>query len=131
MKTISTSPDGGRVLLQAEGNVVVLRGEIDHASPKAFLAPFFEEVHKAALAEGLRAVRVDVRGLRFLNSSAVKEIIGWVLQRNRMPPGTKYAIEFVYDSTILWQRVTMPTISHLDAEFIMLDDRGRPTAGNA
>jgi hypothetical protein len=131
MKTISTSPDGGRVLLQAEGNVVVLRGEIDHASPKAFLGPFFEEVHEAALAEGLRAVRVDVRGLRFLNSSAVKEIIGWVLRRNRMPPGTKYAIEFVYDSTILWQRVTMPTISHLDAEFIRLDDRGRPTAGNA
>jgi hypothetical protein len=27
--------------------------------------------------------------------------------------------------------VTMPTISHLDAEFIRLDDRGRPTAGNA
>jgi hypothetical protein len=131
MKTISTFPDGGRVSLQAEGNVVVLRGEIDHASPKAFLGPFFDEVHEAALAEGLRAVRVDVRGLRFLNSSAVKEIIGWVLRRNRMPPGTKYAIEFVYDSTILWQRVTMPTISHLDAEFIRLDDRGRPTAGNA
>lgn len=131
MKTVSTSPDGGRVSLHAEGNLVILRGEIDHASPKAFLAPFFEEIHKAAEQEGLRALRVDVRGLRFLNSSAVKELIGWVLRRNRMPPGTKYAIEFVYDSTVLWQRVTMPTISHLDAEFILLDDRGKPRTGNA
>jgi hypothetical protein len=131
MKTISTSHDGGRLSLQAEGNVITLQGEIDHASPKAFLGPFFEEVHKAVEAEGLRVVRVDVRGLRFLNSSAVKEIIGWVLRRNRMPAAAKYAIEFVYDSTILWQRVTMPTISHLDADFIVLDDQGEQRAGNA
>jgi hypothetical protein len=131
MKTVSTSPAGGKVSLQAEGNLVTLRGEIDQTTPKAFLGPFFEEVHKAAEAEGLRAVKVDVRGLRFLNSSAVKELIGWVLRRNRMPPGTKYAIEFVYDSTVLWQRVTMPTISHLDAEFIHLDDRGKTKVGNA
>jgi hypothetical protein len=131
MKTVSTSPAGGKVSLQAEGNLVTLRGEIDQTTPKAFLGPFFEEVHKAAEAEGLRAVKVDVRGLRFLNSSAVKELIGWVLRRNRMPPGTKYAIEFVYDSTVLWQRVTMPTISHLDADFIHLDDRGKSKVGNA
>ena len=131
MKTISTSHDGGRVSLQAEGNVVVLHGEIDHTSPKAFLGPFFEEVHQAVEAEGLRVVKVDVRGLRFLNSSAVKELIGWVLRRNRMAPGTKYTIEFLYDSSILWQRVTLPTISHLDAEFILLDDQSRPKTGNA
>ena len=53
MKTVSTSPDGGRVSLHAEGNLVILRGEIDHASPKAFLAPFFDEIHKAAEAGGL------------------------------------------------------------------------------
>jgi hypothetical protein len=131
MKTISTSPEGGKVLLQAEGNVVVLQGEIDHSSPKAFLAPFFEQVHQAVQAEGLRVVRVDVRGLRFLNSSAVKELIGWVLRRNRMAPGTKYSIEFIYDSSILWQRVTMPTISHLDSEFILLEDQGKTKTGNA
>jgi len=131
MKTISTSPDGGRVSLQAEGNVVVLHGEIDHSTPKAFLGPFFEQVHQAVEAEGLRVVRVDVRGLRFLNSSAVKELIGWVLRRNRMAPNRKYTIEFVYDSSILWQRVTLPTISHLDSDFIVLDDQGKPKSGNA
>jgi hypothetical protein len=123
MKSSSVSPDGGRVSLTREGNVVTLRGEIDQATPKAFLGPFFEEVHVEAESEGLRSVQVDVRGLRFLNSSAVKELITWVLKRNRMAPGKKYAIEFIYDSTVLWQRVTMPTISHLDAEFIALDDR--------
>jgi hypothetical protein len=130
MRASSTSPDGGKVSLFAEGNVVTLRGEIDHASPRAFLAPFFETVHQAAEAEGLRQVKVDVQGLRFLNSSAVKELIAWVLKRNRMAPGRKYKIEFIYDSTVLWQRVTLPTISHLDAGFIKLDDRSK-VAGNA
>jgi hypothetical protein len=125
MKATSLSPDGGKVNLQIEGSVVTLRGEIDQASPKAFLGPFFEEVHTGAEAEGLRVVTMDVRGLRFLNSSAVKELITWVLKRNRMAPGRKYVIEFLYDSSVLWQKVTMPTISHLDSDFIVLRDRGK------
>jgi hypothetical protein len=130
MKASSSSPDGGRVSLQAEGNLVTLRGEIDQASPRSFLGPFFERVHQAAEAEGLRQVKVDVQGLRFLNSSAVKELIAWVLKRNRMAPNRKYSIEFIYDSTVLWQRVTLPTISHLDSDFIVLDDRSK-VQGNA
>jgi hypothetical protein len=31
---------------------------------------------------------------------------------------------------VLWQRVTLPTISHLDAGFIKLDDRSK-VEGNA
>ena len=130
MKASSSSPDGGRVSLRAEGNLVTLRGEIDQATPRAFLGPFFETIHQAAEAEGLRQVKVDVQELRFLNSSAVKELIAWVLKRNRMAPERKYTIEFIYDSAVLWQRVTLPTISHLDAGFIKLDDR-RKVEGNA
>jgi hypothetical protein len=122
MKVNSASPDGGRVSLQVDGNVVTLRGEIDQASPKLFLAPFFEEIHAAATQEGLREVKVDIQQLHFLNSSAVKELIAWVLRRNRLAAGKKYAIEFVYDSSILWQRVTMPTLSQLDTDFIVLSD---------
>jgi len=123
MKVDSISPDGGRVSLQAEGNLVTLRGDIDQSSPKTFLAPFFEAVHTAAQEEDLHEVKVDILGLRFLNSSAVKEIIGWLLRRNRLPPGKKYVIEFIYDSSILWQRVTMPTLSQLDPDFVVLSDR--------
>jgi hypothetical protein len=122
MKVNSASPDGGRVSLQVDGNVVTLRGEIDQASPKLFLAPFFEEIHTAATQEGLREVKVDIQQLHFLNSAAVKELIAWVLRRNRLAAGKKYAIEFVYDSSILWQRVTMPTLSQLDTDFIVLSD---------
>jgi hypothetical protein len=130
MKVNAVSPDGGRVSLQAEDNIVTIRGEIDQASPKAFLTPFFDKITAVAEQEGLSKVKVDLRGLQFLNSAAVKELIGWVLRRNRLPLGKKFAIEFIYDSTVLWQRVTMPTISHLDAEFIVLDDRGKPPAGH-
>jgi hypothetical protein len=128
MKASSTNLDGGRVSLSVDGNVVTLRGEIDQASPKSFLGPFFEEVHTFAEAEGLRTVIMDVRGVRFLNSSAVKELITWVLKRNRMAPGKKYVIEFQYDPAVLWQRVTMPTISHLDSDFIVLRDKGKAVA---
>ncbi|MBN2575457.1 MAG: anti-sigma factor antagonist [Deltaproteobacteria bacterium] len=130
MRIYSPSPESERVSLRAEGDVVTLRGEIDQASQRVFLGPFFEEIHRAAESEGLRVVKVDVRGLRFLNSSAVKELIAWVLKRNHMAPAKKYVIEFIYDSTVLWQRVTLPTLSHLDADFIVLDDRSQ-VAGNA
>jgi hypothetical protein len=82
-------------------------------------------VHAAAEAEDLREVKVDIRGLLFLNSSAVKELIGWVLKRNRLPAGKKYVIEFIYDSSILWQRVTLPSLSQLDTDFVVLSDRSK------
>jgi hypothetical protein len=116
-------PDGGRVSLAAEGNVVTIRGEIDQSSPKEFLAPFFDQIHSAVDTEGLREVKVDIRGLTFLNSAAVKELIAWVLRRNRLAPEKKYKLDFIYDTTILWQRVTMPTLSQLDPEFVLLSDR--------
>ncbi len=125
MKADSVSPDGGRAALQAEGNLVTLRGDIDQPSPKVFLAPFFDKIHADAEAEQLREVKVDVLGVRFLNSAAVKEIIGWLLRRNRLPPEKKYAVEFIYDSSILWQRVTMPTLSQLDPDFVVLSDRAK------
>ena len=125
MKVNSASPDGGRVSLQVDGNLVTIRGEIDQVSPKLFLAPFFEEIHTAAAQESLHEVKVDICGLHFLNSSAVKELIAWVLRRNRLPPGKKYVLDFVYDSSILWQRVTMPTLSQLDPDFVVLSDRSK------
>ena len=123
MNVNSTSPDGGRVSLQVDGSVVTISGEIDQASPKLFLGPFFEEIHAAAEQEGLHEVKVDIRSLHFLNSAAVKELIAWVLKRNRLPPGKKYVLDFIYDSSILWQRVTMPTLSQLDPDFVVLSDR--------
>jgi hypothetical protein len=125
MKVNSVSPDGGRVSLQVDGNIVTLAGDIDQTSPKLFLAPFFEEIHAAAEQEGLHEVKVDIRGLRFLNSSAVKELISWVLKRNRLPPGKKYVLDFIYDASILWQRVTMPMLSQLDPDFVVLSDHGK------
>jgi len=125
MNISTVSPDGGRVSLQAEGNLVTIKGEIDQPSPKEYLAPFFEQVHTSADAEGLHEVKVDIRGLMFLNSAAVKELITWVLKRNRLAPGKKYVLEFIYDSSILWQRVTMPTLSQLDPDFVMLSDRSK------
>ena len=125
MNVHSTSPDGGRVSLQVDGSVVTISGEIDQASPKLFLGPFFEEIHAAAEQEGLHEVKVDIRSLHFLNSAAVKELIAWVLKRNRLPPGKKYVLDFIYDSSILWQRVTMPTLSQLDPDFVVLSDRSK------
>ncbi len=125
MRIDPVSPDGGRASLQVDGNLVTLRGDIDQPSPKTFLGPFFEQIHVAAEAEGLAEVKVDIVGLRFLSSSAVKEIIGWLLRRNRSPEGKKYVVEFIYDSSILWQRVTMPSLSQLDPDFVVLSDRAK------
>ncbi len=129
MKVERINLDGGRVSLQAEGDVITLCGDMDQPSPKTFLGPFLDQVHTAAQAEGLHAVTVDLLGLRFLNSSAVKEIITWLLRRNHLPAGKKYVVEFIFDSSILWQRVSLPTLSQLDPDFVILTDRTKSTYG--
>jgi hypothetical protein len=84
------------------------------------MAGFLEIVHHMALGEMLVEVKVDVTKLVFLNSSGIKEILSWILRRNRLPPERKYRINFLFDPTVAWQPVTLPRLRDLDAGAIVL-----------
>jgi len=111
---------GGKVSLRVDGDTVSIAGEIDQLSPRDFMAGFLEIVHHMALGEMLVEVKVDVTKLVFLNSSGIKEILSWILRRNRLPPERKYRINFLFDPTVAWQPVTLPRLRDLDAGAIVL-----------
>ena len=112
--------ESGKVTFRADGDLVTIVGEIDQMSPRDFLAAFFELVHNMAMSEALAEVRVDLTGLRFLNSSGIKEFLSWILRRNRIPPEKKYRIHFLSDPSVTWQPVTLPRLRDLDADAISL-----------
>lgn len=65
------------VRLSPEG--IALFGSITTKEPDRSLGTFFRTVHDAALKSGLPELRVDVRGLSFVNSSAIRLFIDWVI----------------------------------------------------
>lgn len=114
----------GEVSFRAEGNRIFVKGEIDATSSRDFIAAFFELVHNMVLGENLTEVHIDVTELLFLNSSGIKEFLSWILRRNRLTPGKKYRMNFIYDPTVTWQPITLARLRDLDRDAIMLTPIG-------
>ena len=117
---------GGKISLRVDGDTVFIAGEIDHLSPRDFMAGFFEIVHNMALSEALAEVKVNVTDLGFLNSSGFKEFLSWILRRNRIPPEKKYKINFLFDPAVAWQPITLPRLRDLDPEGILMTPVSKP-----
>lgn len=88
---------------------LVLAGSITSKEPDRSLGAFFRAVHDAALADALRVLNVDVRGLTFVNSSAIRLFIDWAIWVSQ-PKRAAYKLCFVRNPTVTWQRVSFPAI---------------------
>jgi hypothetical protein len=117
----------GEVSFRAEGNRVFVKGEMDSTSSRDFIAAFFELVHHMTVGESHVELHIDVTALSFLNSSGIKEFLSWILRRNRLAPGKKYLLNFVYDPTITWQPITLTRLRDLDPSGITLTPISTPT----
>ena len=120
MQISTVQAAGGRVRLRAEGDTVYVSGEIDQLSPRDFMAGFIEIVHNMVLGEIIAEVKIDVTELVFLNSSGIKEFLSWILRRNRLPHDKRYKLNFLFDSAVAWQPVTLPRLRDLDPDGIVL-----------
>ena len=120
MKISEVHAESGNVTCHADGDRVVICGEIDQMSPRDFLAAFFEMIHNMALSEALLEIHIDLTKLLFLNSSGIKEFLSWILRRNRIAPEHKYRIHIISDPSIAWQPVTLSRLRDLDPEDITL-----------
>jgi hypothetical protein len=81
----------------------VMAGSIYHAYPAQFMQPFFTDLHKACLENGLKNINVDIKNLDFINSSAIKEIINWIISIEEVPEEQMYTITFICESDKKWQ----------------------------
>lgn len=99
--------------LYGKGDTIFLKGEIDDAEPGIFLTPFFD----LAKDQMDQTIRIDFRGLEFLNSSGIKCIVSFVMDKK---PGSK--IIFITDSGKTWQKTSLEVIQSLDEENIFIEE---------
>jgi hypothetical protein len=114
-------PDVTSVNISVSTEGVTLSGSITTKEPDRSLGRFFRTVHDAALQSRLGELRVDVRGLSFVNSSAIRLFIDWAIWVSQ-PGGPRYRLRFVRNPNVTWQRVSFPAIAQLAAAHVVIED---------
>ena len=102
--------------------VVELTGVLNHRDPAALLAPFFDQLHRAMVGQGRTLVRMDLRGLRFMNSVSFKYFITWIRANGAMPAHQRYRIHFLVNPKHHWQRVSIHALSCFSLDAITVEE---------
>jgi hypothetical protein len=104
--------------MKVEGNTVFLSGSINHPRPGEFMEPFIQQVHEGILENNISEVKVDITGLKFLNSAGIRELVDWVMKLNHLPEEKKYKIQFLCSSEHKWQESSMSTLIYLNSTYL-------------
>ncbi len=77
------------------------------------LGRFLREVHSQAQRCVAEEVTVDVRELKFMNSSCLKSFVWWISIVQEQADDRKYRIVFVSSPTVYWQRRSLNALAGL------------------
>jgi hypothetical protein len=90
-------------------NAVRFVGTIREPDVGAWLHPLIEQVHRAAVADQLPEVVLDIRELQYANASFWRCIVLWL---KRIGEGTdgSYVLRIRSDATYQWQKVGVPAL---------------------
>jgi hypothetical protein len=114
-------PNVTNVEVRVAPDGLALFGSITTKEPDRSLGAFFRKVHEAALAARLTELSVDVRGLSFVNSSAIRLFIDWAIWVSQ-PGHPTYKLRFLRNPSVTWQRVSFPAIAQLAAAHVVIED---------
>ena len=103
-----------------QANSLKLSGSITSKEPDKSLGAFFRAVHDASVTGRLPEVRVDIRGLTFVNSSAIRMFIDWAMWLAN-EQGHRYKLRVVTSPQVTWQRVSFSTLAHLAGEHLIIE----------
>ncbi|HEY1533460.1 MAG TPA: hypothetical protein VGF76_05565 [Polyangiaceae bacterium] len=78
-------------------------------------------VHEQATASHVPEVKVDLRGLEFMNSSCFKSFVSWISQVQELAESAQYRIHFYSNPAILWQRRSLNALSCFAAHLVTID----------
>jgi hypothetical protein len=114
-------PDLPTVKLEfTQANSLKVSGTITSKEPDKSLGAFFRTVHDAAVSSRLPEVRVDLRGLTFVNSSAIRMFIDWAMWLAN-EQDHRYRLRVVTSPQVTWQRVSFSTLAHLAGEHLIIE----------
>jgi hypothetical protein len=87
---------------------------------KAALEAFLAKLHAEALAGDTAQVIVDFRGLRFLSSSCLKALVGWITTLQALPEQHRYRVVLVSGPEVRWQRHTLRALWALATDIVTI-----------
>jgi hypothetical protein len=98
----ANEPDDARLRVQ-------LRGHAD-VGAKTALAGFVAQLDRAASADWVDEVVVDLRRLDFMNSSCLKTLVTWLNSVRQRPSDEQYPIRFLRDQNAYWQERSLDAL---------------------
>ena len=119
-------PDFAAVVSRPPGEPAELRltGIADSSSAPA-LDELVAQLHGVLVAEGARAVVVDLRALEFMSALAFNALVGWLGKVNELAAEQRYQIRFRCHPELPWQRRSLKTLSCFATDLVTLErDRG-------
>ena len=87
-------------------------------SSNNFLKNIIDDIHKDILKKNIKSVYLDFSRLVFLNSSALKELVEWILTISNSKEEQKYSLIFIVNPEYLWQESSISTLMHLDSKVV-------------
>lgn len=110
----SASLDGGAVKVLFSGTADMRVNEM--------LSGFLSAVHGEALRLGVREVSISFRDLEFMNSSCFKSFVVWISEVRELPQEKQYAIRFLSQPGMLWQRRSLHALRCFAVDLISIDE---------
>jgi hypothetical protein len=100
--------------------VVHLKGNADSASNDTFGA-FISKLHAEAQRSTVKEVRLDLTQLYFMTSSCIKCFVTWIGFINAAPSGKQYALHFVVNPNLRWQKRNLDVLLQLSPRLTLTE----------
>ncbi len=92
---------------------VRLAGTLTLPDEISALSDFLGALHAAAIEDELPHVSVDVAGLTFVNSLAVRLFVSWATWIIREPPERRYGLRLLISPDVTWQKTSVMALMEL------------------
>jgi hypothetical protein len=106
----------------AAPDTVRMSGTVALLDPGPVLGGFIRSLHQAALDDSLQELRVDIRGLRFVNSSTIRLFVDWTTWLKDLAPDKRYLLRFVTTDTLTWQRTCFSALRVIASDVLAVDN---------
>lgn len=81
----------------------------------------FAKVHREAIRLHATEVAVDLRDLKFMNSSCLKAFVTWLANLQESQPKEQYVIRFISNPDAHWQKRSLAALSCFAISLIRIE----------
>jgi hypothetical protein len=100
-------------------DAIAISGTIASKDPNLDVGECLHAFHRAAVADGLSELKVDVTGLTFVNSSAIRLFVDWATWVKSAAPS--YRLRFITSRRATWQKTSFPALLSLARDVLTIE----------